>query len=212
MEDQDIKDDTLSEDPLCDETPGGETPEIAPDDCVADPPSQVELELARLAAERDQLKDQLLRARAEFDNYRKRVLREGEQARTAAAQGIVRDLLPVADNLERALSHADDASGPLAEGVVMVLRQFMDVLSARGLEPIPATGVPFDPNVHEALSYMPSGEHAAGMVMNEFERGYRLGSAVLRPSRVVVSSGTPETAPDTEEMDSTEPDAEQERP
>lgn len=181
--------------------------EDSPEEGVTDQPAEFELEIARLVAERDMYKDQLLRTRADFDNFRKRVLRDGEQARAGAAQGIVRDLLPVADNLERALSHADDASSALAGGVVMVLRQFMEVLSARGLEPIPAMGVAFDPNVHEALSYMPSGEYAAGMVMNEFERGYRLGSAVLRPSRVVVSSGAPETETYEEELNSTEPDA-----
>ena len=179
------------------QTPEDASPEAMADEIAAEQPSATELELARLTVERDLLKDQILRLRAEFDNYRKRVLREGEQARTGASQGIVRDLLPVADNLERALSHTDDASSALAEGVGMVLRQFMDVLAARGLEPIAAMGVPFDPNVHEALSYMPSDDHAAGTVMNEFERGYRLGSAVLRPSRVVVSSGTAETAPDS---------------
>ena len=94
----------------------------------------------------------------------------------------------------------------------MVLRQFMEVLASRGLQAIPAMGVPFDPNVHEALSHMPSEEHAAGMVMKEFERGYCLGSAVLRPSRVVVSSGAPEPAVIGEEVNSTEPDAEKERP
>ena len=187
--------------------PDAELPEAVPEEAAAEQPSETELEIARLAAERDLLKDQLLRMRAEFDNYRKRVLREGEQARMGAAQNIIRDLLPVADNLERALAHAEDPSSALAEGVGMVLRQFMDVLAVRGLEAIPAMGVTFDPNVHEALSYMPSEEHAAGMVMNEFERGYRLGSAVLRPSRVVVSSGAPECAQMTEDVNSTEPDA-----
>lgn len=185
----------------------GEVQESAAEEVFHEQPSEAELVIARLTAERDVLKDQLLRARAEFDNYRKRVLREGEQARTGAAQGIMRDLLPVADNLERALAHAEDPSSALAEGVGMVLRQFMDVLAVRGLEAIPAMGASFDPNVHEALSYMPSDEHAAGMVMNEFERGYRLGSAVLRPSRVVVSSGTPESTQIVEEVNSTEPDA-----
>ena len=139
------------------------------------------------------------------------MLREGEQARTNAAQGIVRDLLPVSDNLERALLHADDSPGAFADGVRMVLRQFMEVLAARGLAAIPALGVPFDPNVHEALSYMPSEEYALGMVMNEFERGYCLGSAVLRPSRVVVSSGPAEAATSGESVDSTETDAEEKR-
>ncbi len=186
------------------------SPETASGEAEASPqPSESELEIARLSAELEKLKDQFLRARAEFDNYRKRVLRDGEQARTNAAQGIVRDLLPVADNLERALLHAEDPTGGFADGVRMVLKQFMEVLAARGLEPIPALGVPFDPNVHEALAHMPSEEHAAGMVMNEFERGYCLGSAVLRPSRVVVSSGSGAVA---ENVDSTEPDEEEQRP
>ena len=179
------------------------------DDTATAAPVAEETELARMTAERDALKDQMLRTRAEFDNYRKRVLRDGEQARAAAAQGIMRELLPVADNLERALGHAGEADGPLAEGVRMVLRQFMDVLAARGLEPIAAAGIPFDPNVHEALSYMPSDAYPAGVVMNEFERGYRLGSAVLRPSRVVVSSGAPEPPAESMETKQDDPDAAQ---
>ncbi len=193
------------------QAPNAEAVETSSEEVVEEQPSECELEIVRLTAERDMLKDQLLRLRAEFDNYRKRVLREGEQARTSAAQGIVREMLPVADNLERALLHAEDPSSGLAEGVRMVLRQFMDVFAARGLAAIPAMGVAFDPNVHEALSYMPSEEHAAGMVMNEFERGYCLGSAVLRPSRVVVSSGTSASAAITEDENPTEAGAAEER-
>jgi molecular chaperone GrpE len=213
----DALDKTVPEQPSVEENPQVVSEETVSGESEAaeasvEQPSESEVELARLAAECEMLKDKLLRARAEFDNHRKRVLREGEQARIAAAQGIVRDLLPVADNLERALAHAEDPASALAEGVRMVLRQFMDVLAARGLAAIPAIGVPFDPNVHEALSYMPSDEHEAGMVMNEFERGYCLGSAVLRPSRVVVSSGMPEAAAIEEEVNPTEPDAAKKRP
>lgn len=147
--------------------------------------------LAAMQLERDALQDQLLRARAEFDNYRRRVARENEQLRTTAAQALMRDLLPIVDNMERALSHVEDKTDSLALGVEMVLKQLSGVLSARGLEPIVAKGEPFDPNVHEALTHQPSVEYPEDTVMEEFQRGYRLGDFVLRPTQVVVSSGPP---------------------
>lgn len=147
-----------------------------------------------LAEEVAGLKDQLLRARAEFDNFRKRKAREMEQLRKTAASGLIRDLLPVVDNLERALEHAEDRSTGLAQGVEMVLKQMCDTLSQQGLEPIAAHGQPFDPNLHEAMTHQPSDEHPADTVMLEYERGYRLGEGVLRPAKVVVSSG-PAAAP-----------------
>ncbi len=148
-------------------------------------------EVVALRLERDTLQDQLLRARAEFDNYRRRVARENEQIRKTAAQGLMRDLLPIVDNMERALSHVEDKTSSLALGVEMILKQFAGVLSTQGLEPIPALGEPFDPNIHEALTHQPSTEYAADSVMEEFQRGYRLGDFVLRPTQVVVSSGPP---------------------
>jgi molecular chaperone GrpE len=147
--------------------------------------------LAALRLERDTLQDQLLRARAEFDNFRRRVARENEQLRKTAAQSLMRDLLPIVDNMERALSHVEDKTSSLALGVEMILKQFAGVLSTQGLEPIPAKGEPFDPNVHEALTHQPSTEYPADTVMEEFQRGYRLGDFVLRPTQVVVSSGPP---------------------
>ncbi len=160
--------------------------ELSDDDADVDP---LEAENAALRAERDELKDQALRARAEFDNYRKRMARESERIRKTAAEGLLRDLLPIVDNLERALSHVEDKSDGLALGVEMVVRQFSDILSGKGLEPIPAKGEPFDPNIHEALTHQPSDEFPADTVMEEFQRGYRLGDFVLRPAQVVVSSG-----------------------
>ena len=148
-------------------------------------------EVVALRLERDTLQDQLLRARAEFDNYRRRVTRENEQVRKTAAQSLMRDLLPIVDNMERALSHVEDKTSSLALGVEMILKQFAGVLSTQGLEPIPALGEPFDPNIHEALTHQPSTEYAADSVMEEFQRGYRLGDFVLRPTQVVVSSGPP---------------------
>ena len=165
-----------------DDTEPADTPEPAAEAPEPDP-------LAEITAERDALKEQLLRARAEFDNYRRRMAREMESLRKTAAEGLIRDLLPVADNLERGLAHAEDRAHPLAQGVELVMKQFAEVLSARGLEPVAGVGQPFDPNVHEALAQQPSDEHPADTVAVEFERGYRLGDQVLRPAKVVVSSG-----------------------
>lgn len=169
------------------DTAPGDNPEsgIQDESAEADP-------LANLTQENAALRDQLLRARAEFDNFRKRKAREMDQIRKTAADGLIRDLLPVVDNLERALDHAEDRAIGLAQGVEMVLKQLKSVLAQQGLEAIPALGQPFDPNLHEAMSHQPSDEHPADSVMLEYERGYTLGDGVLRPAKVVVSSGPAE--------------------
>lgn len=179
-------------------------PEAAISDLEEESGNPLEFALAALAQERDEFKDQALRARAEFDNYRKRMARESDTVRKTAAQGLVRSLLPIVDNLERALNHVEDRGGGLAQGVEMILRQFADVLSAQGLEPIPAKGEPFDPNIHEALTHQPSEEFPADTVMEEFQRGYRLGDYVLRPSQVVVSSGQPAASGTLKEINAEE--------
>ena len=151
------------------------------------------LDVDALMAQRDALNDRVLRTLAEFDNYRKRVARDNDRQRRAATQDLMLDLLPVLDNLERALDHADDAPAPaggsgFVQGVRMVLKQMCDVLARHGLEPIPSLGEPFDPNVHEAMAVIPSDEHLADHVVDEFQRGYRLGEFVLRPAKVVVNA------------------------
>jgi molecular chaperone GrpE len=146
-------------------------------------------ELKERIRERDEYKDQTFRLRAEFDNYRKRMARESAQVRKTATKNLVANLLPVMDNLQRALEHVDDTSGNLAQGMEMVLKQFCDVLQAEGIEVIAALGESFDPNLHEALTQMPSEEYETGIVMQEFLRGYRMGEYILRHSQVVVSSG-----------------------
>lgn len=148
--------------------------------------------VAALTAERDRLKDQLLRLRAEFDNYRKRMVRDAERQRKTAGEALLRDLLPVLDHLELALQHANDSDGPLAQGVSLVLDQFNEVLRRNGVASIPAVGQPFDPNVHEAVMQMESDEAPPDRVTQEFQKGYTLGDYVLRPSKVVVSAGPSE--------------------
>jgi len=158
-----------------------------------------EQDLEALPAERDQLKDQLLRARAEFDNYRRRMARETERIRKTAAEQLVHDLLPVVDNLERAVDHADTADREFAEGIEMVLNQFYEVLGRNGVEPIPAVGELFNPHFHEAVMRLPSAEYPADVVAQELLKGYRIDDYVVRPAKVAVSAGAPEDAEDADE-------------
>lgn len=177
-------------------------PEAVISDAEISDESQEDSTISALRLERDNVQDQLLRLRADYDNFRRRVARDNDQLRKTAAQALMRDLLPIVDNMERALSHVEDKTDGLALGVEMVLKQFAGVLSAQGLEPIAAKGQPFDPNVHEALTHQPSVEFPADTVMEEFQRGYRLGDFVLRPTQVVVSSGPPASAGNFEAVSS----------
>ena len=133
------------------------------------------------------LRDQLLRSRAEFENFRKRTAREVERIRKTAAESLIHELLAVVDNLELALRNARDESDPLTQGVRLVHKQMLETLSRSGLEPIDAVGKKFDPNFHEAVAQAPSDEIAPDHVLEEFQRGYRLGGQILRPSKVLVS-------------------------
>jgi len=156
--------------------------------------------IAQLEDELASVRDQYLRSRAEFENFRKRQEREQARFRASANESILLDLLPIIDNLERALQHADTNAEQIVQGVDMVLRQLRDALGNHGLAPIDAVGEPFDPNVHEAIAQSPSPNIPADHVSEEYQRGYRLGDRVLRPSRVVVSTGELEeqnSPPDT---------------
>jgi molecular chaperone GrpE len=182
--------------------------QLAEDSVAPDVTESLEAALIEMTAERDELKDQFMRARAEFENYRKRTARDMERVRKTAAEELIRELLPALDNLERALGHVADHEDPFVKGVEMVAKLFAGALDAHGLSPIPAQGEQFDPNVHDALTQQPSEEYPAGTVMQEYERGYRLGDFVLRPAKVVVSSGPPlhvEEAADTADDNNEEP-------
>ena len=139
---------------------------------------------------------EVLLARAEMENFRKRMQRESEQNLKYANMNLVRDLLEVGDNLQRAIEAGadDEATKGLRDGVAMVSQQMRYVLGRYGCKPIPSLGEEFDPNVHEAISQLPSEEYASGVVMNEVAVGYMLHDRVVRPSNVVVSSGAPEKA------------------
>jgi molecular chaperone GrpE len=150
-------------------------------------PPEDPLEAARAEAQKN--RDQLLRVAADFDNYKKRSRRELGDAVKVGREDLLRDLLPVFDNLERASAHAGTASDvkALAEGISMVQRQFVDVLGKLGVERVASVGEPFDPAVHEAVQHLETDEFAPGVVAAELQAGYRMGGRVLRPALVVVA-------------------------
>jgi molecular chaperone GrpE len=142
---------------------------------------------AELQRERDDLYDRLLRATAEFDNYRKRVERERRDLVDATASDVVRDLLPVLDDFERALSAPGSADDAFRRGVELIHRRLLDVLRVRGVEPFDSVGQTFDPAVHEAVATEPVGRRREGEIVAELGRGYRLNGRLLRPARVKVA-------------------------
>ena len=153
-------------------------------------PTKAELEerLTSLEAERDEYLDDLKRVAAEFENYRKRVLRDQESLVARAHERLVKELLPVLDDLERALAAAEEhEEAKLEEGVRLVHRELKAALDREGLAEIETDGV-FDPHVHEALLSQPS-EQDEGAILEVLQKGYRLGDRVLRPARVVISQG-----------------------
>jgi molecular chaperone GrpE len=125
------------------------------------------------------------RIQADFENYRKRAAREAAQAGERARSGLVRELLPIVDNLERALASAEDGEQHLAEGVRLVHAELIAVLERNGVEQFDPAGEKFDPSEHEALSVREDGD--AGVVLDVVEKGYRSNGTILRPARVVVS-------------------------
>jgi molecular chaperone GrpE len=144
-------------------------------------------ELEVVQRERDELMDTLQRVQAEFDNYRKRSARDQESLVARAHERLVKELLPVLDDLERSLEAAEaHEEAKLEEGVALVARSFADVLRKEGLQEVSTEGK-FDPHVHEALLSQPS-EAAAGSVIEVLQKGYRLGDRILRPARVVVAA------------------------
>jgi molecular chaperone GrpE len=146
-------------------------------------------EVEALQRERDELLDTLQRVQAEFDNYRKRAARDQQSLVARAHERLVKELVPVLDDLERALEAAEaHEEAKLEEGVALVTRAFGDILRKEGLEEILTDGK-FDPHVHEALLSQPS-EAEEGSVLEVIQKGYRLGDRVIRPARVVISSGS----------------------
>lgn len=163
-------------------------------------------ELEQMTAERDKLKDQLLRTAADFDNFRKRSRKELEQTRHRSKEEILRDVLPVFDNLERAVEAAGSAADVEAvqSGVTMVLKQWQDIAGRIGLTRMVAKGERFDPNLHDAFQQQETDEVPPGTVVMEYQPGYQFGEKLLRPAMVVVARAP--AAPAAEEPEEEKPE------
>jgi molecular chaperone GrpE len=145
-------------------------------------------ELAQAIRQRDEYHDKLQRAHAEFLNYQKRAKTQADSDRLYLIKPLALDILDALDNFDRAIETARAGGAKaIAEGLEMVEKQFAAVLNKHGVEPIPALGQPFDPNLHEAIMQQPDAHHPEGTVVNEFAKGYKLNDRVIRPAKVAVS-------------------------
>ena len=184
------------------ESPSPQSPETSPQEIVEeeqpDPSAPAtdadalglgtgDWRLAELQRERDEYLALAQRTQADFENYRKRAAKEAAAAGERAKSGLVSELLPVVDNLERALESAGKKEEHLADGVRLVHSELIAVLSRNGVEQFDPKGEKFDPTYHEALSTRDDEDAGAGTVLDVVEKGYRLNGTVLRPARVVVS-------------------------
>jgi len=164
-----------------------DTPETGPSGNA--PAAADQADAARLAEERDQLRDRLLRTTAEFDNYRKRIERERRDMADRAAESLLLDLLPLVDDLERAL--AAEASGESAEayrrGVELIHKQMLDLLARRGVTPMEALGADFDPHLHQAVASEAVEGRRDGEVIDVLRKGYVINDRLLRPAMVKVA-------------------------
>jgi molecular chaperone GrpE len=157
-----------------------------------------------LEKERDEYLELARRTQADFDNYRKRMARESAEAESRGRAELVQRLLPVTDNLERALAAAQPmdrevAANHIAEGVRLVYEELNGVLRGAGVESYEPAGELFDPELHEAMMTRPGDPGEVGQVVEVLERGYRLNGRVLRPARVVVGAGAPAAATEGEQ-------------
>ncbi len=145
-------------------------------------------DLLQAIRQRDDLQDKLLRAQADFMNYQKRAKAQADADRVYLIKPLALDILDALDNFDRAIESARKGGAQaIADGLLMVEKQFVAALGKHGVEPIKAIGQPFDPNFHEAIMQQPDALHPEGTVVLELARGYKLGERVIRPSKVAVS-------------------------
>ncbi len=167
--------------------------EVNPVDAPADEaqePEAVEVDVAALSAKAekaDEYLDLAQRTRAEFENYRKRAVREAAAAQERGAAKLALELLPAIDNLDRALEHASNGDASFVSGIKHVRRDVLAALKRSGIEPFSPDGEAFDPQMHEAIAQRPFEGAEPGTVVEVYQRGYRLGESILRPARVVVA-------------------------
>jgi molecular chaperone GrpE len=162
----------------------------APDEQEAEEEQQLERDIGELQADVERERDEYLelarRTKADFENYRKRVAGEAAEAEKRGRADMARQLVPVLDNLERALASSQESEVSLAEGVRLVYADLISVLERNGIESYEPSGETFDPAWHEAMMTRPAPPEEAGKVLEVLEKGYRLDGQVLRPARVVV--------------------------
>jgi len=178
----------------------GEVSHSASDDPEDDPPvsesrgdaaAQLQAQLEAVTTEKNSLYEKLIWRQAEFENYRKRVERERAELYQHGRDDVLLQFLPVVDNFERALSSLETSEGDaeaLRHGVELIHKQFKDALSKFGLEAVEAVGQTFDPHVHEAVTTEATDKHKENTVIQEFQRGYRIGDRLLRPAKVKVAA------------------------
>lgn len=180
------------ESPSIHDTQDPSSPEAAASETVAvesDTPGDLE----RLTTELSQVKDQLLRKVAEFENFKRRTREEKDMLMKYGAEGVLRDLLPVLDDFDRSIAAAREHNDleALKSGIEIIQGKLLRVLENRGLRPIDAMGKPFDVDFHDALLQMPSAEAAPGTILDVVEKGYMLHDRVIRHAKVTVASDTP---------------------
>ncbi|HXU80364.1 MAG TPA: nucleotide exchange factor GrpE [Polyangia bacterium] len=171
-------------------TNGTATP--APEPAAAPPPGPEE-RIAALEAEKAEIKDRMLRIAAEFENWKKRSRKEQTDSEAKVREAVLRDMLEVIDNLDRATAATGGATDlqSVQQGIALVLRLFAQKLERYDVKPLDAKGQPFDPRLHEAISQAPSAEVAPGTVLSELQKGYKIGERLLRPAAVVVAVAPP---------------------
>lgn len=150
--------------------------------------SEFEAELQKLRTERDQYLDRLARLQAEFDNFRKRSIREQQDYREYALADALKSFLPILDSLDRAAKIGNPDAETFRSGVELIDRQFHDALSKLGVRPVEAAGAKFDPNLHQAVQVVDTEEAPDNTVIDEMQRGYTLKDRLLRPAMVRVAS------------------------
>jgi molecular chaperone GrpE len=144
-------------------------------------------EIERLTQELNRARDMHVRTRADFDNYRKRVQREGDSAAQAGKRQLVLALLDVMDDFERAFAYANTAPASILAGARVIHQRLTDVLRAQGVVPYSSAGQPFEPALHDAVDVIHTDQASPGVVLDELSHGYRWGDEVLRPARVRVA-------------------------
>lgn len=152
--------------------------------------SQLETEVEKLKAENAGYLDRLARMQAEFDNFRKRSVREQQDFRDYALADALKQVLPILDSLDRALKTENASAEDFRSGIDLIDRQFHDVLAKLGVEPIAAVGQPFDPNLHQAIQMVDTEDVSDNHVLDELQRGYKIKERLLRPAMVRVAQNS----------------------